>query len=72
MADIELELISVVRRHNARERASDASGAERDRMILAAADTGALTRRRLAEITGLSLQRIDQIIRTGRQAGRAA
>ncbi len=72
MADIERDLISIVRRHSARERAVEESGAKRDRVIVDAAAAGLLTRRRLAEITGLSVQRIDQIIRAGRNGSRHA
>ena len=60
MADIERDLLTVMKRYNARAKALDEATIERDRVIRDAMEAK-MPRERITEITGLSRQRMDQI-----------
>lgn len=65
VTDIERELTAITRRHHARRRALEEIESERGEAIRNAI-AAKIPRKRIAELTGLSLQRIDQIRRGSR------
>jgi uncharacterized linocin/CFP29 family protein len=65
MADVEQELVRIARRYSARARALEDVTADRDEAIRRAIKAK-VPRNRLAEIFGLSRQRLDQIRRGSR------
>lgn len=65
--EIEDQLRQVGRRHATLTRRLEPVERERDELILQGTEAG-LSRRRIAELVGISFQRVDQIVRAAQRA----